>query len=276
MTKFINALSCLASETASTPTTTSTIGIGSNNNINNANFQNIGPNNNYNHFATANNEIFNQFNPLGGVHFVNTNPTNEHFINYGNFPQNEFSDNDVVSVSTDHYNYPNYAIDPNAPSYFKIQSVAATRMCLTLRYESSATGEEDIMKVGLKSCQNASSAKQIWKLNPETSYLHSASDESQCLLPNIENGGNNFSKKKRTRLIVKTCPYFAEDIFQWRFTTDGLIMNRKRELDGTPMIMQASRGFKQKGNEDEILFIPTLSQYPNVVNEFFRWSLIPV
>ncbi len=274
MTKFVEKLNCLSSEEATTNQNVN------NNNIihngfqivqNNGNFNNINPN----QINGQNNDNYSNFNPI-----ITVNPNNNHhFIpttdtsSYGNNP---------AIIYNNPYNVPtNYATNPNTASYFKIRNVAASRMCLTLKRTTNTDGDDDIMKVGLKPCQQSNSAKQSWRLNPETAYIHSAVDESKCLTPNVEGDDdkniNINRKKKRTRLIVKTCPYFTENIFLWHFSPDGLMKNKKKDVNGHPFLVQASRGFKQNGNQEELLLIPTLSRYPyNNLNEYYRWTLVPV
>jgi hypothetical protein len=273
VTKFVEKLNCLSSEEI---TTNQHI---NNNNViddgfqivqNNGNFNNV----NQNQITTTdfsnvqNNDNYSNFNPI-----ITVNPNNHHFTpitdtTYGNNP---------AIIYNNPYNLPTNYANPNSLSYFKIRNVAASRMCLTLKRSTSG---DDIMKVGMKPCQQSNSAKQSWMLNPETAYIHSVVDESKCLAPNIEgddeNINRNYKEKKRTRLIVKTCPYFTENIFQWHFSPDGLMKNRKKDVSGHPLIVQASRGLKQKGNQEELLIIPTLSRYPYNLNEYYRWTLVPV
>lgn len=162
-----------------------------------------------------------------------------------------------------------------ATKIFKIRSKAVKTKCLTLRIingnlKSQKVGEK---KVVLKYCQNNLSPKQGWKYNPETSYIHSALDKGLCLVPRFESNnsyGNN-QKKRRTRLTVDICPYVRSKKFQWRVTNSGLIVNMQKDTDGTPLIIQASRGVN-KGNQ-EVLLIPTLSRFSNDINDFFRWSI---
>lgn len=272
MTNFVEKLNCLSSEE-----TTTNQNVNNNNVINNGfqivqnngNFNNINPNQVTTNFGNGqNNDNYSNFNPI-----ITVNPNNHHFTpttdtSYGNNP---------AIIYNNPHNVPTNYVNPNTASYFKIRNVAASRMCLTLK---RTTDGDDTMKVGLKPCQLSYSAKQSWRLNPETAYIHSAVDESKCLAPNVEsddeNINRNYNEKKRTRLIVKTCPYFTENIFLWHFSPDGLMKNKKKDVNGHPFIVQASRGLKQNGNQEELLLIPTLSRYSYNLNEYYRWTLVPV
>lgn len=157
-------------------------------------------------------------------------------------------------------------------SYIKIRSKASEKKCLTLLENEKNQQGDKRNKVGLKNCQSSYTAKQSWKLNSKTAYMHSAHDETKCLVPKLDNGDEG---NKRTRLIVDTCPYYTKKKYQWRFTDDGLVINRKKDFDGTPLVIKASRGLKKNAQSEKILMIPTLSPYSNG-NKFFEWSIITI
>jgi hypothetical protein len=190
------------------------------------------------------------------------NPFNPNLDLSNNFQNNQNNQNNQ------NFGPINNPSNVNTISHFKIRNKAATSMCLTIHSSSN--------KVGLKKCQAYSSAKQEWRMNPKTAYIHSANDETKCLFPRIESDDPLINKTaKRSRLIVKTCPYFSEAIFQWKFANGGVLINRKKDRDGTPLAVQASRGVKQVGYKEEVLLIPTLSRYSNV-DKFFQWLTIPI
>ncbi len=161
----------------------------------------------------------------------------------------------------------NIGNDNSRDLFIKLRSKAVDRMCLTLRKNNS--------KVGLNKCQGSTSSavEQNWKLNSKTGYIHSAYDESKCLVPKLD--ADESSKKKRTRLMVDICPYYTIKSFQWRFLGDGYLANREKDTDGVPLVIQASRGLKQNGFNQEVLLIPTLSHFSEG-NEYQKWVVIPV
>ncbi len=144
----------------------------------------------------------------------------------------------------ENFNHPNDSPTTNhnlkIPNVFKIYSKAAEAKCLTLRIIKSNLASESSIekKVDLKSFQSNFSPKQGWKINSETSYIHSVHDKSLCLLPKFESQDSVVTneKRKRTRLTVGTCPYVRAKKFQWRITSRGLIVNKKKDADGTPLI----------------------------------------